>query len=214
MKIALVCSRYPHQSNRIENNPVRVIAECLAAKNDVAVFTLASSKDQVGIEIVNGIRVQRKKSMKLSDSLELPTYTFELEIKKFEPDIIHAFDLNSTIPYFACTALDQHSRLVITPSHDGKPSSMLNRVIYAVIKPYLNRALTEADKIVCFSAIEREMLERAFSVGKDKTVVVANGADSSSYNSDNQSRLDRMVAELVEVYDHVMMNRNRKIVRV
>lgn len=176
MRIALVCRRYHPEIGGVETH-VREIAERLAKKNDVEVFTLVSDKNQVGADSINGIPVHRIKSMKFSYSIEFPLYTFGLEIRKFRPDIVHAHNIHTAIPYFAST-VDSHSKFIVTPHYQGNALTPFRRLLFAAFKPYLNRSLTEADKVVCVSPIEREMLENTFQVDKNKLTIIPNGVDS------------------------------------
>lgn len=180
LKIALVCRRYYPEIGGVETH-VKEIAERFAKNNEVIVFTL-SDKKNISNEFINGVNIKRFKSIKLSYSMEFPPESMVKAIDEFKPDIIHAHSVHTTIPYFASLARCG-STFIITPHYLGGAITMFRRILFALYKSYLVRAISAADRIICTSSIEREMFVRDFKPRNlNKIKLIPNGVDAELEN--------------------------------
>jgi len=176
MKIAFVSRRYYPEIGGIETH-VKEVAERLAKRHEVIVFTLVNEDKQQIDEIINGVRVKRYKAVKLSYSIEFPTSYMLNEIRKFEPDIVHSHNAHTTIPYFTSRVSDV-AKFVITPHYQGDATTGFRKILSMVYKPLLSRAISKADRLVCVSPIERDMLTNAFDLDPSKIRIIPNGVGS------------------------------------
>jgi len=187
MKIAMLCRRYYPEMGGIETH-VKEIAERIAKKHEITVFTL-SDKKFVGNETINGVSVRRFGYLGLSYSAEIPPGSFLREIEKFDPKIVHSHSAHTSIPYFA-SKIKCDSKFVITPHYQGNATTAFRRVLFSLYKPFLGSSFNRADSIICVSAIEREMLSNVFRLNQDKVRVIPNGVGSDLLNLDLRSQTD------------------------
>ncbi len=181
MKIALVCRRYHPEIGGVETH-VREIAERLAKDNEVTVFTLASNKDKLVTDNINGVNVRRFKCIKLSYSMEFPPEFMIRSIEQFEPDIIHAHSIHTTVPYYASLA-NCGSKFIVTPHYLGGALTAFRKILFAGYKPYINKAMKTANRIICTSPIEKEMVIRDFKAANlEKIRLIPNGVDPELSN--------------------------------
>ena len=180
MKIAIVCRRYSPEIGGIETH-VKEIAERLARKHEIIVFTLVSNKKLSVNEIINGVSVRRFKSLKFSYSVEFAPFSMLREIEKFDPDIIHSHSAHTTIPFFASKA-KCNSKFVITAHYQGNATTAFRRILFMVYKPFLISAMSRADRIICVSPVERDMLVNGFAIDQGKIRMIPNGVGSDLAN--------------------------------
>jgi glycosyltransferase involved in cell wall biosynthesis len=176
MKIAFICRRYYPEIGGIETH-IKEIAERLSGKHEVVVFTLVRDKRQVGNEIINRVAVRRFKSLGMSYSAEIPPKSLLSEVEKFNPDIVHSHSAHTPIPYFA-SKIKSNSRFVITPHYQGTATTTFRRILFMAYKPLLKATLSKADRIICVSAAERDMLLDVFKLDRQQLRVVSNGVGS------------------------------------
>ena len=180
MKIAILCRRYFPEIGGVETH-VKETAERLSKEHEVVVFTLVSDGTLVGSETINGVNVRRFKSLGLSYSAEIPPSSLLRQVEEFNPDIIHAHSAHTSIPYFA-SRLKCKAKLVVTPHYQGNATTAFRRILSAAYKPMLNSAFSKADRIICVSSAEREMLSNAFTIDQQKVRIVPNGVGSDLMN--------------------------------
>ncbi|OLC35406.1 MAG: hypothetical protein AUH84_03300 [Thaumarchaeota archaeon 13_1_40CM_4_38_7] len=153
---------------------VQEIAERLAKRHEVLVFTLVSGNGQTCNEIINGVNVRRFKPIRLSYSLEFPRGSMLREIERFQPDVLHAHGIHTIIPFFA-SRVNSNSKLVITPHYLGKSTTLFRKFLFFAYKPLLNVALSKSDRIICSTSTEKNMLNRSFNVDNMKIRMIPNG---------------------------------------
>jgi glycosyltransferase involved in cell wall biosynthesis len=173
MRIAIVCRRYHPEIGGIETH-VKELAERLAKKHDVVVFTLVWDKNLVGDEMLNGVRVRRFKSLGLNYSAEIPPRSLLKAIEEYKPHIVHSHSVHTSIPYFA-SKVKHNTRFVVTPHYQGKATTSFRRILFSLSKAFLGSALTKADRIICVSPPERAMLHDIFAIDHEKVRIISNG---------------------------------------
>jgi glycosyltransferase involved in cell wall biosynthesis len=176
MKIAIVCRRYYPDIGGIETH-VKEIAERFARKHEVIVFTLVNDKKQTGDEIINGVKVKRFKHLGLTYSAEIPPNSLLRQVEEFNPDIVHSHSAHTSIPYFA-SRVKSKSKFVITPHYQGNATTAFRRILFIAYKRFLVSAISKADRIICVSSAEREMLSKVFPLNQQKVRIVPNGVGS------------------------------------
>jgi glycosyltransferase involved in cell wall biosynthesis len=175
MRIALVCHRfYPHIGG-VELH-VKEIAERFVRNNEVIVFTLEDNKNIPAREKLNGIAIRRYKPIRLSEAIKIPKHSLVSDIRAFEPDIVHVHNIHSLMPYFADKAAVK-AKLIFTPHYIGGSLTRFRRILFQLYKPFLNGVIHNAEKIVCISDVERQMLLRDFVINESKIAIIPNGVD-------------------------------------
>ena len=180
MKIAIVCRRYYTEIGGIETH-VKEIAERLARKHEIVVFALVTDKRFIGNEKINGVNIRRFKPLGFSYSIEFAPSSMLREIEKFNPDIIHSHGVHTPIPFFASKAKCK-SKFVITAHYQGNATSAFRRILFMVYRPFLISAMSRADRIICVSPVERDMLVNGFAIDQGKIRMIPNGVGSDLAN--------------------------------
>lgn len=181
MKIAILCRRYYPQIGGIETH-VKEISERLSNSHEVIVYTLVKDGQLVGDEMINGVRVKRFKSLGLDYSAEVPPRSLLREVKKFDPDIIHSHSAHTSLPYFASKIKCSRAKFIVSPHYQGKATNAFRQTLFVLYKPLLGSALSKADRIVCVSSAERDMLSSIFRIDQQKVRIVQNGVGSDLIN--------------------------------
>jgi glycosyltransferase involved in cell wall biosynthesis len=181
MRIAMLCRRYHPQIGGIETH-VKEIAERLSNSHEVVVYTLVKDRQLVGDEMINGVRVKRFKSFGLDYSAEIPPRSLLREIEEFDPHIVHSHSVHTSLPYFASKIRCNRAKFVVTPHYQGKATNAFRQILFVLYKPLLGSALSKADRIVCVSSAERDMLSSIFKIDQQKVRIVQNGVGSDLSN--------------------------------
>ena len=186
MKIAQVCHRYYPNRGGIEKH-VKEISERLARKHDVEVicadlklFLKVLSKSPLGFpdnshyQEINGVKVKRFHSIAPNDAYFFsPQILFYLRKNDF--DIIHAHNYHAFPALFA--SLVKGRKFVFTPHYHGVGSTLLRNLLNKPYKLLGSKIFRRADKIICVSEFEKELIIRNFSISEDKRTVIPNGVD-------------------------------------
>jgi 1,2-diacylglycerol 3-alpha-glucosyltransferase len=180
MKIAIICRRYYPEIGGIETH-VKETAERLAIGNKVIVFTLVSDNKLVGDDTINGVQVKRFKHRGLTYSAEIPPKSLLTAVEDFGPDIVHSHSAHTSIPYFA-SKVKCGAKFVITPHYQGNATTLFRRILFRAYKPFLNSAMSKADRVICVSSAEREMLTSVFALDHKKIIIVPNGVGNDLVN--------------------------------
>jgi 1,2-diacylglycerol 3-alpha-glucosyltransferase len=186
MRIAIICRRYHPEIGGIETH-VKEIAERLGKKHEVMVFTLVWDKNLVGDDIVNGVKVKRFKSLGLNYSAEMPPSSLLRAVEEFKPHIVHSHSVHTSIPYFA-SKVKCGAKFVVTPHYQGKATTTFRRMLFIISKAFLGSAMSKADRIICVSPAEREMLSNTFAVDHRKVRIVSNGIGTDLMSITPESR--------------------------
>lgn len=195
MKVAQVCPRYFPYIGGIETH-VKEISERLVKKGfEVSVFTTDPSGELPKEEFISGVEVRRFKSWAPGE-----VYYFSKELMRHfaenlnNYDVVHAHNYHA-FPALAATMTKRKAKLVLTPHYFGIDSSRATAFAHI---PYLligGWMLRSADKIVCVSEEEREVLIRRFLIKSQKVTYIPNGvnyceiADSKPLLKDSMFRI-------------------------
>ncbi|MGB9614543.1 MAG: glycosyltransferase family 4 protein, partial [Fervidobacterium sp.] len=132
-------------------------------------------------EIVNGVYVKRFKSWAPNEA-----YYFSRELKKYlmenkdEYDIVHAHSYHAFPALYAAQSKDRN-KLVFTPHFHGRGHSFLRNLFHVPYKFFGKSIFTRADKIVCVSNYEKDLIVNNFKVDEEKIVVIPNGVNLEEF---------------------------------
>jgi len=173
MKIIQVCPRYYPDIGGVETN-VKEISERLVKKGHIVEVVCTDphgsypKKDQI-----NGINVTRFKSFAPHDA-----YFFAPEIihylKNCEGDIIHAHGYHAFPALFAAIA-SHGKRFIFTPHYHGRGHTRFRDFLLNFYNVVGKRIFQRADKIICDSEYEKELVMKKFPVPKERFVWIPIG---------------------------------------
>jgi len=181
MKILQVCPRYYPHIGGVEEH-VRNISERLAENHEVTVTTTDPSGKLLEDEIVNGVDVRRFKSWAPSEA-----YYFSAELKKYLMnnsngfDVVHAHSYHAFPSLYAAQAKGVN-KMVFTPHYHGTGHNFYRNALHVFYRSLGKKIFQKADRIVCVSNYERDLITRKrFEVDERKIVVIPNGIDLEEF---------------------------------
>jgi len=181
IRIAQVCHRYYPYIGGVETR-VKEISERLVEKGfEVEVLTTDPSKKMLKKERINGVNVKRFKVWAPNDA-----YYFSEDLKRYliknsnAYDVVHAHNYHA-FPALYAAQVKNKNRLIFTPHYHGKGSTFIKNLLHIPYKFLGRRIFEKADKIVCVSNYERNLVIEHFKVDGKKIVVIPNGINSEEF---------------------------------
>jgi glycosyltransferase involved in cell wall biosynthesis len=100
-------------------------------------------------------------------------------------DIVHAHDYHGFPALYAAQSKDKN-RLVFTPHLHESGATPLRRLLHIPYKYLARQIFEKADKVVCVSNYEKDLVVRRFSYAKDRVVIISNGINPEEFKSLNR----------------------------
>lgn len=185
MKIAQVCSRYYPTIGGAETH-VREISERLAEKGfNIEVITTDPSWKLPNSEVINKVKVIRFKSIAPNDGFFFsPQIWFYLRKNKY--DIVHVHNYHGFPALFAAYALKDQS-FIFTPHYHGAAIRQLLNKLYRTIG---KKIFERAEKIVCVSQFELNLIKRSFYIPEQKLICIPNGINYKDFKEIKKVKKD------------------------
>ena len=182
MKILQVCQKYyPYKGGVAEH--VRNLSERLAEKYEVIVATTDPSGKLPRDEIVNSVKIQRFKCMAPRNS-----YYFSRILKKYlmknsdKFDIVHAHNYHVVPSFYAAQSKDRNV-FVFTPHYHGSGRDLFNSLLHIPYKFLGKRIFQKADRIICVSRFEKNLILKNFKINEDKIRIIPNGVNLEEFTT-------------------------------
>ena len=171
MRIVQVCHRYYPNRGGVENH-VREISRRLAKKYDVEVIC-ADRNNRGEVVEMNGVKIRRFKAISPNNAYFFAPQIFSY-IKDSDFDIIHAHNYHAFPALFASLAKDDR-KFIFTPHYHGVGSTTFRNLLNKFYKFLGYEIFKRADKIICVSNYEKEIVRRDFGISEEDIVVIPNG---------------------------------------
>lgn len=184
MKILQVSPGYFPSIGGVEEH-VRNISERLAQEHKVTVFATDPSGELPKEEIINGVLVRRFKSFSPQNAYHM-SFNMLRELKRSEFDIVHGHNYHAFPLFFSRNAMKK--RFVVTPYYHGHGSTALRDLLIRMYKPFGQKSLQEADKVIALSNYEKDLLIRIFNMDSDKIVVIPSGINLDEFKGLKMTR--------------------------
>jgi glycosyltransferase involved in cell wall biosynthesis len=158
---------------------VRNISERLD-KCDVTVATIALG-ELPSEEIINGVKVKSFRGWAPGNA-----YFFSRDLKKYltenssKFDVVHAHSYHDFPALYAASAKSSN-KFVFTPHYHGRGNTLFRSMLHRLYIPFGKRILKKADRVVCVSRFEKNMIIRDFDLNREKFVVIPNGVNSEEF---------------------------------
>lgn len=189
MKIhQVVAVYYPYLGGVAEH--VRNISERLSKEHEVVVCTTDKSGKLMKNETINNVHVKRFKTWAPGDA-----YYFSCALKEYlyqtsnDFDITHAHAYHSLVPFYAAMSKTKKP-FFFTPHYHGTGHTPLRKILHRPYRLLGNKIFEKADKIICVSQYERDLVLRDFAVNEEKTVVIPNGFNLEEFKGLYKMRKD------------------------
>jgi glycosyltransferase involved in cell wall biosynthesis len=173
----IMISRFYHPAIGGVEKHVKEIAERLVKDNNkVMIYTFDHTLKYTADEEINGVQIKRFGCKRISYGIEIPSAEFTRALKNCDADIIHLHSLHTLLPYYTYKAISgSNSKLVITTHYHGRGHTFIRNILFRLYRLELLNAIGAADKLICVSRYERDLLLRDFSINQDRVVVIPNG---------------------------------------
>jgi len=182
MRILQVCSTYHSHIGGVAEH-VRNISERLARKYDVTVFATDPIGNLTKEEVINGVKVRRFKTWAPNKA-----YYFSKELKKSlisnskNYDIVHAHNYHVFPALYAALAKSKN-KFIFSPHYHGAGSTLIRSLLLIPYKFLGKKIFEKADKIICVSNYEKNLVMKRFRVDERKVAVIPNGINPEEFKN-------------------------------
>lgn len=159
---------------------IRNISGRLAQKHNVTVYSTHPGSKYLKYEVVDGVKVERFRRYAPSDAYFF-SWEMLLRLRKIDFDIVHAHCYHAFPLHFSTLA--KCRKFIITTHFHGAGHSPFRESLVRLLKPFGERTLRKADKIIAVSEYEKLLICRQFGFNSDRVVVIPNGVDFSEFSS-------------------------------
>lgn len=182
MKIGFVSPRYYPYKGGIETLVQAIGEQMVTLGHTVDVLTLIDSDQIPKIETINGVTVRRFKKWIPGDVflVGLPLL-FYLSANRRDYEIVNAHSYHA-LPLFWCSVVCPDRHIASTHYH-GKGHSRLADRLHPIYRPFGSWAVRRAQKVICASNFERELVHTHFHVDEGKIAVVPDGIPLAALQS-------------------------------
>jgi len=181
MLVAQVCPRYCPYIGGVETH-VKEISERLVERGvEVEVLTTDPSGKLPKEEVINGVRVKRFESWAPGEA-----YYFSRDLKKYlmknsdSFDVVHGHSYHAFPALYAAQAKNRN-KLVFTSHYHGEGHTFFRSLLLRLYKPFGRKVFENADKIICVSNYEKNLITNNFKIDDKKFMVIPNGVNLEEF---------------------------------
>lgn len=185
MKIVQVCPRYYPDIGGVETH-VKEISERLVKRwfeVEVVCTKPFLKKKKCDVEIIKGVKVRRFRSIAPSDAYFFAPQIY-FYLKKAKCDVIHAHNYHALPAFFAGLAKNDR-KFVFTSHYHGRGHTILRNILHTPYKFFGSRIFKKADRVICVSRYEKELIKENFGLSDEKLVCVPNGLNLDDFGIKN-----------------------------
>ena len=189
MKVIQVTPRYYPHIGGIETH-VREICRRLVKHNiDVTVVTTDPANSLSREEYIDGIKVKRFRGFAPSDSFYFcPGIYFFIKGKKCDIIHIHGYHVLSTL--FAVISNRRDPSFIFTPHYHGAGHTIFRNILNKLYKPVGAWIFDKADRVICVSKYEMDLVKRDFNIPDFKLVMIPNGVNLEEFKGIEPTQKD------------------------
>jgi glycosyltransferase involved in cell wall biosynthesis len=147
---------------------MKELCECLAKKGfEVAVYTLDLKESLASKEEINGVLVNRHKSV-LGDPTYLPSLSFLYDIKKENADVLHVHNIHSFPASFVSLLKKRSQKLVVQTHYHRFGQTSFNNALFTLYKRVVSSVVFKrADAVIVNSSYEEKIVKQDFACSKN-----------------------------------------------
>lgn len=182
MRVAQVCPRFFPNIGGVQTRVEEISKRLVKRGYEVEVLTTDPSGKLPKDDIINGVRVKRFKSWTPNQ-----VYSFSGELKKYllnnsnDYEIVHAHDYHNFPALYASQA-KKKNKLVFTPHYHGKGNTFFRNMLHIPYKLAGKKIFERADRVICVSDYEKNLVMGKFNVKEKKIYVIPNGVSPEEFD--------------------------------
>ncbi len=183
MKIVQVSPRFYPYIGGIETH-VFEISKRLAKKHDVYVFTTDPSGRLPKEDCINGIKIKRFRCFAPNEAFFFSPEIY-LALKEEHADILHIHSNQSLSSLLAFMGMKKTNikKLIFTPHYTPEGTTSFRKVLRKIYDKIQKRIFFGADRIICVSDYEIELLTKELKIPRKKLVNIPNGIDIKKFRN-------------------------------
>jgi glycosyltransferase involved in cell wall biosynthesis len=186
MNIIQVCPRYFPDIGGVETHVQEISERLVRQGHQVEVVCTDPRGVHPKLEYINGVRVRRFRSFAPNDAYFFaPQMVFY--IKNCDAHILHAHGYHAFPALFAAMAA-QGKKFIFTPHYHGRGHTRFRNVLLMGYDRIAKRIFYQADRIICDSEYEKNLVTKKFPVQKDKLVWIPIGINFHEFSAFNATR--------------------------
>lgn len=179
MKVAQVCPRYYPDIGGVETH-VQEISERLVKNGfEVEVICTDPTLRMPKHEIKNGVKVTRFWSFAPANAYYFAPQVYYY-LKNGDFDLVHAHSYHALPALFAAMA-KKHNRFVFTPHYHRGGHTLIRNILHKPYKSFGSKIFEKADKVICVSEHEKNMVMLDFGVPEEKIKKIPNGVNLGDF---------------------------------
>jgi len=178
LKIAQVCPRYHPDVGGVETH-VREISERLVQKGFDVEVVCTDPSGKLHDETIKGVKVTRFRSIAPNDAFFFAPGIYSY-LENQDYDVIHAHNYHAFPALFAALA-KKGRKLVFTPHYHGGGHTFIRRLLHKPYRPLGARIFEKADKVICVSQFELNLINEHFNVPAFKLIHIPNGINLDEF---------------------------------
>ena len=186
IKIAQVCHTYYPHIGGVEAHIEEVTKGLVRQGYEVEVLTIDNTGKLANDSVHNGVNVKRFRSRIpgsineiFSSSARLWEY---LRRNSHMYDIVHAHNYHALSSLYAAFTKSSN-RFVFTPHYHGAGSYFFSDLLHFPYRIFGLQIFNKADKIICVSKFEKDLVLRKFKINAEKIAVIPNGINVDLFKS-------------------------------
>ncbi len=176
LRIALTVNRFPPSTGGIETHVDRLSAKLAGRGHEVTVLTHDHWGDRPAVERRGPVTVRRFAPLVRSRHAAVsPALARHLAGAGDTYDLVHAHGYHDTPA--AVAASTWRGPFVFTPHYHGSSESRFRNLVHVPYRIVGRRIFARADRIVCVSGAEADLVARRFPGTDGRVEVISNGVD-------------------------------------
>lgn len=191
MKIVQVCPRYYPDIGGVETH-VKEISERLVKRGfEVEVVTTDPGGKLSKEDEIDNVNVRRFWSLAPSDAYFFAPQIY-FYLKKAKCDVIHAHSYHALPAFFAALAKNGR-KFVFTSHYHGRGHTGFRNILHTSYKFFGSKIFRNADRVICVSRYEKELIKENFGLSDEKLACVPNGINLEEFRIKSNIRDKKMI---------------------
>lgn len=191
MNIIQVCPRYFPDIGGVETHVQEISERLLRQGYHVEVVCTDPRGVHPEQDCINGVQVRRFRSFAPNDAYYFAPMMVSY-LKKCEGSVLHAHGYHAFPALFASMAV-QSKRFIFTPHYHGRGHTPLRNTLLKCYDPCGRTIFNRADRIICVSGYEKQLITKKFCLSGEKIVIIPNGLNLSEFTKVTRQKNPHML---------------------